>query len=119
MFFEDPSPSYFAPASFRSLNAAGALIKTDFDVEFKRFTKSALAALDARIRADKLSDEQVILDVATSFRVKVAGDVKSFPVTVEALASAEEKHPGFAATCARSFYLSINPSEAAHHAEKN
>lgn len=129
-FFPDPSPRYFAPASYKQLQADGSLRDFDFDCEFKRLKRTELEALDEQVKAwrkKKLDvDAQLLAHVCTQWRVKPpkadgspGEEVKLIPFAAEAAQLLEEEHPGFIAACVRSFYLSTAPVNAAHLAEKN
>jgi hypothetical protein len=123
-FVKTNSPKYFAPASINTLNADGQLVSNKFDIQVKRLTKSQLKDLDERIKAWDVADtanrdRAVLVDVMTGWRAVQDADGKELPFTLEALDQLEEENPGFVRTCIEAFYLSTQPTQAAHLAAKN
>lgn len=127
-FIPSPSPSYYAPASFNQLQESGALKVINFDCKFKRLKRSEADALDKEVAESKKKkmpalDAFVLARVCEGWRVREGegdkGPLKEVPFTKATLDAIEEESPGFTAACVRSFYLSMQPMEAAHLAEKN
>lgn len=128
MFFETLSPSYWAPVVYRQLGADGQVIEKKFDIQCRRFKSSEHAVLDKEIQglravADPKAYEALLGKVLLAWRAEVkegtAAEVKVVPFEVATLAEMEEQFPGFTFACARAFYSSLMPVEAAHHATKN
>ncbi len=128
MFFEDPSPSYFAPVVYRQFDADGKVVEKKFDIQCRRFKSSEHAALDTEIQslrgvADPKAYDALLAKVLLAWRVKVkVGDSEELKVVAFAPATLdemEERFPGFTFACARAFYASLMPAESAHYASKN
>lgn len=125
MFFETPSPAYFAPAVFPMLDADGKLIEKKFDIEFARLKSSEHKAHDEAVEVlRKKRDPQpyggLLAAVLKSWRIKEGEEVKTIPFSAETLASMEEAFPGFTFNCAVAYYSSIAPTSPANHpAAKN
>jgi hypothetical protein len=129
-FFPVLSPAYFAPATFKALDGAGALKEFEFDCEFKRMRRSEMEAIDAEVNqlraTGKTVDLHVLARVCKGWRVKPPaqeGQPDQGPIHIEfsedQAKELEEDYPGFIGACVRAFYLSSQPARAAHHAQKN
>jgi hypothetical protein len=123
-FVRSNSPKYHAPASINTLSEGGQLVANKFDIQVRRLTKTQLKELDERIKAwdpaDTANrDRAVLAGVMTGWRAVQDADGKELPFTLEALDQLEEEHPGFVRACVEAFYLSTQPTQAAHLAAKN
>ena len=122
MFFEEPSPEYWAPATYRQFSADGALVEKLFDMQFKRLKKSELEAIEARLLPlDAGRDAALLAEVAKAWRIEddvtKAKTVIAFsPQTLQAM---EDQFPQFTLVCVVAFYSSSLPKAAAHYAAKN
>lgn len=124
MFFETPSPQYWAPAKYRQFDADGKVIEKKFDIQCKRKKASEHTELDKQHQAARLSFDPkpfhgVLSQVLTAWRVQDGDKVKVIDFSLETLDQMEEEFPGFAYACASAFWASVQPSEAAHHIAKN
>lgn len=131
-FFPTPSPSYFAPASIQLLDDQGALKEFPFDVEFKRFKRTELEALDADMAVQRTMpgvdmNMALLARVCKGWRVKPpkaeGADIEPTPILVafteQAARDVEEDYPGFLVASAAAFYAAQSPARAAHYSEKN
>lgn len=123
MFFETPSPKYWAPVTYRQLDAEGNLVERKFDIEVKRLTATEMTARQNELVGKPGSDALMLAEVVSAFRVDEPKDgkpnVKVIEFKPETLASMEEICPGFIFACIFAFYNSRQPTNAAHHIAKN
>jgi hypothetical protein len=120
MFFETPSPAYFAPVVFPMLDADGKLVEKKFDIECRRLKASEHKALDEEVNSlQKKRNPQpyggLINAVVKAWRVQVGEEIKTIPFSVKTLAEMEEIYPGFAFANAVAIYGSIAPTAPANH----
>lgn len=157
-FVRSSSPRYFAPATFKVLDADGNLVTSKFDCEFKRHKLSELKKLQAEVGEwgaeviKRLTDRAKAIEAAakegkgteeanaepdpavavqdmvnrrllervmTGWRGVQEPDKSEAVFSLTKVDAIEEEFPGFINACARSFWNSTEPTEAAHLAAKN
>lgn len=124
MFFETPSPTYFAPAAYRMFGADGEILERKVDLHLKRLKASEHKALDLGVQElrkvlDPNPYKPLLAAVLVGWRVQDGKEVKTIAFTQAVLDEMEESFPGFTFACAVGYYASIAPAEAAHHVAKN
>lgn len=133
-FVRAASPTYFAPASFTTLDGNGRLVEHKFDCQFKRLKREELEELDAAVSSANATasdanssegdasapvakpgstDQMVLERVMVGWRAVQEADGTELQFSLEAVEETERLFPGFRAACVKSFYLSTSPKQAA------
>lgn len=102
MFKIAQTPSYFAPVE---INIPGVSGKQTFDVEFKRLTRSEIAALQERIASDNTTSRGICHELVLGWR-GVQGEDGELAFSVGNLDAVLDIHPVEQAVIA-AFFLSI------------